>query len=149
MAGLNKVTLIGNLGHKPEMRYTPDGVAVTDFSLAVTDGKREADTVWFRVSCWRALGELVNTHLDKGRQVYVEGRLRHRTYKKQDGSDGCGLDVIADKVVFLGRKSEGPAGAASANGAIAGTDNGWPGDDEGGQDLAELEPPPETTSGAA
>ena len=110
MAGLNKVVIIGNLGRDPEMRFTPEGIAVTDFSIAVTDGSKVEDTMWYRVSCWRNLAELTNTHLKKGRQVYVEGRLRHRTYTKRDGSDGCALDVVADKVVFLGKKPEDEAG---------------------------------------
>jgi single-strand DNA-binding protein len=102
MSGLNKALLIGNLGRDPEMRYTPDGVPVTDFSLAVSDGK--VDAVWFRVSCWRTLAELTNKYLLKGQQVYVEGRLRPREYEGPDGKRHSTLDVIADKVVFLGRK---------------------------------------------
>jgi len=114
MSGLNKVILVGNLGRDPEMRYTKDGVPVTDFSLAVSDGSKAADTTWFRVSCWRGLGELANTHLRKGRQVYVEGRLRPREYEGQDGAPRFALDVVADKVVFLGKKPEGAAGNGSA-----------------------------------
>lgn len=122
MAGLNKVILVGNLGKDPEMRYTPDGVGVTDFSVAVTDGSKADDTMWFRVSCWRNLAELTNKHLRKGRQVYVEGRLRHRTYTRRDGSDACALDVVADKVVFLGRKSEEGHEDGSDNGFVANGD---------------------------
>jgi len=104
MSGLNKVILVGNLGRDPEMHYTPDGLPVTDFSLAVTDGK--ADTVWYRVSCWRGLAEVTNKHLVKGQQVYVEGRLRPREYEGQDGKRHFTLDVVSDKVVFLGRKAD-------------------------------------------
>ncbi len=147
MAGLCKVTLIGNLGAKPEMRYTPDGVAVTDFSVACSDSKKADDVLWFRVSCWRSLADLANKYLDKGRQVYVEGRLRHRSYTKRDGSEGCGLDVIADKVVFLGRKAEGSLEESAENGTEGG-ENGWPGE-EGEEDLADRKPPTEASLGVA
>ena len=103
MAGLNKLLLIGNLGNDPEMRFTPEGKAVTNFSLAVTDGKSE--TVWFRVVSWQGLAEKVNEYLTKGRQVYVEGRLRPREWEGQDGKKHTSLDVVASKVVFLGAKS--------------------------------------------
>ncbi|MBA7534261.1 Single-stranded DNA-binding protein [subsurface metagenome] len=102
MSGLNKVLLIGNLGRDPEMRFTPDGKAVTDFSLAVSDGK--ADTVWYRIVCWQGLAEVVNKSLVKGRQVYVEGRLHPKQWEGKDGKLHTSLDVMADKVVFLGSK---------------------------------------------
>jgi len=104
MAGLNKILLIGNLGNDPEMRFTPEGKAVTNFSLAVTDGK--ADTIWFRVVTWQGLAEKVNEYLTKGRQVYVEGRLRPREWDGQDGKKRTSLDVVASKVIFLGAKSQ-------------------------------------------
>jgi len=103
MSGLNKVILVGNLGRDPEMHYTADGLAVTDFSLAVSDGKADIPQ-WFRVSCWRGLAETVNKHLAKGRQVYVEGRLYLKEFKGQDGKPHHALDVVAEKVVFLGSK---------------------------------------------
>ena len=105
MAGLNKILLIGNLGNDPEMRFTPEGKAVTNFSLAVTDGK--SDTIWFRVVTWQGLAEKVNEYLTKGRQVYVEGRLRPREWEGQDGKKRTSLDVVASKVIFLGAKSQG------------------------------------------
>lgn len=105
MSGLNKVILIGNLGRDPEMRFTPEGTPVTDFSLAVSTGKKD-DTVWFRVVCWQGLAEKVNEYLVKGRQVYVEGRLHPKTWEGKDGQLRTSLDVMADKVVFLGAKPE-------------------------------------------
>lgn len=113
MSGLNKVTLIGNLGRDPEMHYTPEGVPVTDFSLAVSDGSK-VETVWFRVSCWRNLAETINKHLKKGVQVYVEGRLRPKQFEGKDGKSHSALDVVAEKVVFLGRKLDGIASASDA-----------------------------------
>jgi single stranded DNA-binding protein (ssb) len=105
MSGLNKVTLIGNLGREPEMRFTSEGIPVTDFSLAVSDGSK-LETLWFRVSCWRNLAEIVNAHLKKGSQVYVEGRLHPKQFEGKDGKSHSALDVVAEKVVFLGHKSE-------------------------------------------
>ena len=107
MSGLNKVILIGNLGADPEMRFSPEGKAVTNFSLAVTTGKdKSAKTTWFRVSCWQRLAELVNQYLTKGRQVYVEGRLYPREWQGNDGKSHTSLDVVADRVVFLGARPE-------------------------------------------
>jgi len=122
MAGMNKITIIGNLGRDPEMRYTPSGSAVTDFSVAVTrsyrtrDGENKEETEWFRVRCWERLAEIANQYLPKGRQVYVEGRLKSRTYQDQSGETRVSLDVNATELVLLGQRSDGP-GAASAPGA--------------------------------
>src|SRR3989304_3552236 len=91
MAGLNKVMLIGNLGKDPEMRYTANGSAVTTFSLAVNrsfgggDGGRREETEWFTIVTWNKLAELLGQHLQKGRKVFVEGRLTTRSW---DGPDG-------------------------------------------------------------
>lgn len=125
MAGLNKLLLIGNLGNDPEMRFTPEGKAVTNFSLAVTDGK--SDTVWFRVVSWEGLAEKVNQYLTKGRQVYVEGRLRPREWEGQDGKKHTSLDVVASKIVFLGAKSsQEKDGGATPSGEQAGGEGDTP-----------------------
>jgi len=100
------------------MRFTPEGKAVTNFSLAVTDGK--ADTIWFRVVTWQGLAKKVNEYLSKGRQVYVEGRLRPREWEGQDGKKRTSLDVVASKIVFLGAKS--PQGKPEAAGEEPGED---------------------------
>ena len=92
MVSMNKITIIGHLGRDPEMRYTPQGAAVTDFSVATsrryTDntGERREETDWFRVSAWRQLAELCNQYLQKGSLVYVEGRLHVRQYEANDGT---------------------------------------------------------------
>lgn len=84
MVSLNRITVIGNLGADPEMRYTAQGVAVTNFRVAVNHyyndatGERQQDTQWFRVEAWRQLAELCNQYLSKGRRAYVEGRFRSR-----------------------------------------------------------------------
>ncbi len=115
MAGLNKMTVIGNLGTDPEMRYTPNGRAVTSFRIAVTlsytsaDGERQSDTEWFSVVAWNQLAELCNQYLSKGRKAYVDGRLRSNTWTGQDGQSRHTNEIVADRVVFLDRPSDSPA----------------------------------------
>ena len=114
---LNKVMVIGNLGADPEMRYTPNGSAVTDFRIASSrryttrDGEARDETEWFRVVTWNKLAEICSQYLSKGRQVYVEGRLRTRSWEGKDGVTRYTTEVIAQEVKFLGgtRNGEGPA----------------------------------------
>ena len=101
MSGLNKVILIGNLGKDPEMRFTPNGDAVTSFSVGVNDGK---ETEWFNIVAWKKLAETCNQFLSKGKQVCVEGRLHTRTWDGDDGQKHYKTEVNANKVVFLGAK---------------------------------------------
>jgi single-strand DNA-binding protein len=109
MASLNKITLIGNVGSDPEMRYTPNGKAVTSFRMATNyryngpDGERKEETEWFRVSVWGKQAESCNQFLSKGRRVYVEGRLRSRNWEGQDGQMRTSLEVSANRVIFLDR----------------------------------------------
>ena len=109
MVSMNKITIIGHLGRDPEMRYTPQGTPVTDFSVATsrrfTDsmGERREETDWFRVSAWRQLAELCNQYLAKGSLVYVEGRLHTRTYEGNDGVMRFSNEVTANDVRFLNR----------------------------------------------
>jgi single-strand DNA-binding protein len=109
MASLNKITLIGNVGSDPEMRYTPNGKAVTSFRMATNyryngpDGERKEETEWFRVSVWGKQAESCNQFLSKGRRVYVEGRLRSRNWEGQDGQMRTSLEVAANRVIFLDR----------------------------------------------
>ena len=86
MAGVNKVIIVGNLGRDPEVRYTPDGTAVANFSVATSDqwtdkqtGEKKERTEWHRIVAWRRLGEICGEYLSKGRQVYVEGKLQTRS----------------------------------------------------------------------
>jgi single-strand DNA-binding protein len=107
MASLNKVMLIGNVGSDPEMRYTPNGKAVTSFRMATNyryngpDGERREETEWFRVSVWGKQAESCNQFLSKGRRVYVEGRLHSRNWEGQDGQMRTSLEVSANRVIFL------------------------------------------------
>ena len=111
MASLCKVILIGNLGADPEMRYTPDGKSVTSFRMATNhrrtspSGETRDETDWFRVTVFGRQAEQANQNLTKGQQVYVEGRFHAREWQTQDGQTRTSLDVIADKVVFIGKSS--------------------------------------------
>ncbi len=113
MAGLNKVMIIGNLGADPEMRYTADGAAVTNFRIAASrnytgsDGERKEETEWFRVVAFRKLAELCSQYLQKGRRVYIEGRLQTRSWEGQDGQKRFTTEVIAQDVQFLDSRPGG------------------------------------------
>jgi single-strand DNA-binding protein len=121
MSSLNKVLLIGRLGKDPEIRYTTDGSPVANFSLATSDfwmdknGTRQERTEWHNIVAWRKLAELSKRYLTKGRQVYVEGRLRTREWDDRDGNKRRTVEVIASQLVLLGSRPEGmEAGGASA-----------------------------------
>jgi single-strand DNA-binding protein len=96
---VNKIRIIGNLGWDPEMRYTPTGQTVTSFSVAsnhnYTDsmGMKHSEPAWFNCMTWGKLAETANPYLTKGQQVYIEGRLRSRTYNGRDGKVHFSLDV--------------------------------------------------------
>jgi single-strand DNA-binding protein len=111
MEFMNKILLIGNLGRDPEMSYTPNGVAVTKFSLAVSrvskspTGERQEETQWFNIVAWRQLAETCNTYLRKGNKVYIEGRLAMRTYTDRNGVERTSLDVTATEMEMLTPKS--------------------------------------------
>ncbi len=114
MPSLNKVTIIGNVGNEPEMRFTPNGKPVTSFSVATNwvyttpEGERKQETEWFNVVAWNKLAEQCNQFLTKGRLVYVEGRLRTRTWESQDSQKHYRTEVIANRVTFLDRQASAP-----------------------------------------
>jgi single-strand DNA-binding protein len=109
MAGLNKLMIIGNVGTDPEMRYTASGDAMTTFRVATNyrftsrEGERREETEWFSVVAWRNLAEQCSQFLQKGRRVYVEGRLRSRSWEAPDGQRRFRNEVMADRVLFLDR----------------------------------------------
>lgn len=121
---MNKMIVIGNLGGDPEMRYTPSGQAVTNFSVATNyrytsaDGEKREETEWFRISAWGRLAETCNQYLGKGRKVYVEGRLRSRTFEGRDGQTRVSLEISATDVRFIdtpgGRTDDLPPGGEEA-----------------------------------
>lgn len=108
---LNKVMIIGNLGADPEMRFTPNGDAITNFNVAVNEswtsnGEKKDRTEWFRVVCWNKLAETAAQYLTKGRQVFVEGRLQTRSWEDQSGQKRYSTEVVASTVRFLGERGE-------------------------------------------
>ncbi len=114
MASLNKTQLIGNLGADPVVRYTPAGAAIASVSIATTDkwkdkqtGEAKERTEWHRVVFFKGLAEVVAEHLKKGAQVYVEGRLRTRSWTDKDGVVRYTTEVIADQMQMLGKKPAG------------------------------------------
>jgi len=108
MASVNKVILVGNLGADPEVRHTPSGRAVANFSLATTeqwsnkDGGREEKTEWHRIVAWGRLGEICGEYLNKGKQVFIEGRLQTRSWEDRDGNKKYTTEVIAQNMQMLG-----------------------------------------------
>jgi single-strand DNA-binding protein len=115
MAGINKVILVGRLGQDPEVRYTADGTAVANFSIATSDewkdkesGEKKERTEWHRIVAWRRLGEICGEYLSKGRQVYVEGKLQTRSWEK-DGVKRYTTEIVATDVQFLGGRDSGNA----------------------------------------
>jgi single-strand DNA-binding protein len=113
MAGYQYTVIIGNVGRDPELRYTPSGVAVCDFSVAVTrrwndrqSNERREETTWFRVTCWRQLAEIANQYVVKGRQVMVAGRVSTSAYIGQDGEARASLELTALDMQLLGRRDE-------------------------------------------
>ncbi len=124
MASINKVILIGNLGRDPEVRYTPNGNAICNISVATTrnwkdktSGDKVEETEWHRVVFYDRLAEIAGEYLKKGRPVYVEGRLKTRKWQDKDGKDVYTTEVIADNMQLLGGREGmggGDAGGDSA-----------------------------------
>lgn len=117
--GLNKIMIIGHLGRDPEMRYTPSGRPVTTFTVATSrtwntsDGERHTDTEWFNVVCWGNLAEICKQYLNKGQQVYVEGRLQTRRWEDTDGNKHTSVEIVANEMMMLGDRRENYQNQAS------------------------------------
>lgn len=134
-----KIIVVGNLGRDPEMRYMPDGTAVTNFSIASSrrwtgqDGQTREETTWFRIEVWRRQAETANQYLTKGSKVLVEGRIKPdpntggpRLWTRQDGTMGANFEVVADTVRFLSGRDEG----GSYSGGDGEYDGGSPAQEE-------------------
>lgn len=113
---LNKVTLIGNLGADPEVRFMPSGGSVATVRLATTrrwkdkqSGERKEDTEWHRVVFFNRLAEIAGEYLKKGSQIYVEGRIRTQKWQGQDGQDRYTTEIVAEEMHMLGGRSGGSA----------------------------------------
>lgn len=125
MASVNKVILIGNLGRDPEVRYSPDGAAICNVSIATTSqwkdkasGEKREETEWHRVVFYNRLAEIAGEYLKKGRPVYVEGRLKTRKWQDKDtGADRYSTDIVADQMQMLGgREDSGGSGGGNDGG---------------------------------
>ena len=125
MAGVNKVILVGNLGKDPEVRHLENGTAVANFPIATSEsykdkqGNRVDQTEWHNVVVWRKLAEIAENHLKKGSQIYLEGKLRTRSWEDPQGNKRYTTEVVADTFTMLGRKEDnqnaGNSGATAYN----------------------------------
>ncbi len=121
MASVNKAILIGNLGKDPELRYTPGGAAVCNFSLATTEKWRDKQTNelkeqtnWHNIVLWGKQAETAKEYLQKGSPVYIEGRIQTRTYDDKDGNKRWITEIVGQRMQFLGRRDETPRDDAAA-----------------------------------
>jgi single-strand DNA-binding protein len=137
---LNKCMIIGNLGRDPEMRYTPNGRPVTEFSVAVNQSTKNQQTGewveatdWFRVTVWGDRAERTAENLRKGNRVFVEGRVRTREYEARDGQKRISLEITADNVVSLEARARDEEGAFAAPAGGFGDSGGGGGSGGGGQ----------------
>lgn len=133
---VNKVILVGRLGQNPEVRYTPSGAAVANFSVATNEswtdksGQKQERTEWHKVVVWGKLAELCNQYLAKGRQVYLEGRLQTRQWQDKDGQTKYTTEIQAQTVQFLGggpnERASGSAGMGNHDQQAYGASPGGP-----------------------
>ncbi|MCI0663446.1 MAG: single-stranded DNA-binding protein [Acidobacteria bacterium] len=120
MASFNRITIVGYLGKDPEIRYTPDGQAVCNFSVATSErrkdrtGEAQEITTWFKITVWGKRAEVANQYLAKGKQIYIEGTLRQEEWTDREGTKRTSLVVNASDFQFLGTKGdEGGSGFQS------------------------------------
>ena len=131
MAGVNKVTIIGNLGRDPEIKYTQSNVPVANLSVATTEswkdkqsGEWQEKTEWHRVVAWRYLAERAEKYLRKGKQVYIEGKLETRKWPDKEGNDRYTTEIVARELMLLGRKDEGEGYSGGGGGGGKAKDSG-------------------------
>lgn len=144
--GVNKVILIGNLGSDPEVRYTPDGVPVANFSLATTEswndrntGERQERTEWHRLVIWRRQAEVAQQYLKKGSKIYVEGKLQTRSWDDQSGQKRYTTEIVVFDMQMLDSRGEG-GGSGGGGGRDAGYNAG--GQNAGPAAQPDAPPPP-------
>lgn len=138
MASVNKVILIGNLGRDPEVRYTQNGTAVANFTLATNEvwndksGERQERTEWHRIVVWGKQAEIAREHLSKGKQVYIEGSIQTRQWDDREGNKRTTTEIKAQRLMMMGRAEAGESRMnAAAPPPDAGVDEpGPPPDDD-------------------
>ena len=140
MMSLNKVLLIGNLTRAPELRYTPSGTAVADLRMAVNrnystqSGEKREETCFLTVVVWGKQAESCGEYLDKGSQIFVEGRLQTRDWETKDGQKRSATEVVAERVQFMSRtKGAGGTAGAGAPAAVSAAP-AFAADEHGGDD---------------
>lgn len=111
MSGINKVILVGHLGKDPEIRYLEGGVSVASFPLATSetfnkDGKKVEQTEWHNIVLWRSLADVAAKFLQKGKLVYIEGKLRTRSFEDKEGIKKYTTEIVAENFTMLGRKTD-------------------------------------------
>lgn len=113
MRGLNEVTLIGNLGKDPEIQTLEGNIKVAKFSLATTEsykdsnGQNQSNTDWHNIVLWRGLADLANNYLKKGSLVYIEGKIKSRSYDDKDGQKKYVTEIVAEELILLDKKIDG------------------------------------------
>ena len=129
MASVSKIVIIGNVGRDPELRMTPNGRPVCEFSVAVNrvsgksdSGERIEQTDWYRVSCWSTLAERAQQWVQKGRLVYIEGRFTPRTYTDREGKERLSLDISASDFQMLDARRDREGGMGGAGAPAAGAE---------------------------
>ncbi len=138
MASVNKVILIGNLGRDPEVRYTQNGTAVANFTLATNEvwndksGERQERTEWHRIVVWGKQAEIAREHLSKGKQVYIEGSIQTRQWDDREGNKRTTTEIKAQRVMMMGRAEAGEnrMNAAAPPADATGDEAGPPPDDD-------------------
>ena len=119
MGSLNKVLLIGNLGKDPELRYTPDGLAILRFSIATTEyfndksGSKNERTTWHNIVVFGKMGQSIANYLNKGKQVFIEGKINNRSYDDKEGNKKYITEIVATNIVLLGAKGGGGSGSGA------------------------------------
>lgn len=121
MSGINKVILVGHLGKDPEVRHLDGGVSVASFPLATSetftkDGKKVEQTEWHNIVMWRGLADIAAKYLQKGKLVYIEGKLRTRSFEDKEGNKRYTTEVVAENFTMLGRKSDFEPGTNNGTG---------------------------------
>lgn len=122
---VNKVILLGRLGQDPELKYTPSGAAVANFSLATNEvwkdkeGNKKERTEWHRIVLWHKTAELASEYLKKGSRLYVEGRLQTRSWDDKDGNKRYMTEVVGDTITFIDTRTEGGSGSQETSQSTA------------------------------
>jgi single-strand DNA-binding protein len=140
--GINKAIIVGNLGADPEMRYTANGSAVTNFSVATTDswkdkqtGEQQERTEWHKVVTFNKLAEICGQYPKKGSKVYVEGQIQTRKWQGQDGQDRYTTEIVARDVQMLDSKGSGQPNASGSQGGTQGGGEAPADDFDDGSDI--------------